>query len=355
MAHPAGDPVPVSIVIANYNYARFLARSIDSALAQDHPAVEVVVVDDASTDQSAGVIRRYGARVVACLKEANGGHGAAFNAGFAASSGQIVFFLDADDYLYPEAVSTVVAAWDSGISQAQFRLHLVDDSRRIMDTYPPPELSFDGGDVRPLLLRCGRYRTTVTSGLAFDRRTLETILPMPETKFRQGADGYLATLAPVYGSVTSIDACLGAYCQHGANHSDFADRLAERARWRVEHDFHRLEALAGHAAGLRLDPPRDVCRNDPVHLEERLASLCAERARHPVPDDTRIGLGTAGAVASLGMNGSLRRRLFLAAWFVAVGVLPRGLARNVLSWKLVASSRPAVLAQLSKTIRRVVG
>ena len=355
MAHPAGDRVPASIVIANYNYARFLACCIDSALAQDHPAVEVVVVDDASTDRSAEIVRSYGSRVVPCLRHTNGGHAAAFNAGFAASRGDIVFFLDADDYLYPDAVSTVVAAWSKGTAQAQFRLHLVDEAHRVIDIYPPPELSFDGGDVRRQLLRCGRYRTTVTSGLAFDRATLEAILPIPEMPFRQGADGYLATVAPMYGTVTSIDACLGAYCQHGSNHSDFEDNLAERARWRMEHDFHRLAALAQRAAEMGLTLPADAFLHDPIHLEERLASLCAERARHPIAGDTRIRLGTAGALASLEMKGSLRRRAFLAAWFLAVGMLPRRTACDVLSWKLMASSRPAVLAQMSKAIRRVVG
>src|SRR3546814_16106370 len=86
------------------------------------------------------------------------------------------------------------------------------------------------------------------------------------------ADGYLATVAPVYGAVSSIDACLGAYCQHGDNHSDFADRLAERARWRIAHDFHRLDALSQRAAEVGLTLPQDVCLHDPTHLEERLRS-----------------------------------------------------------------------------------
>src|SRR3546814_5116748 len=65
--------------------------------------------------------------------------------------------------LYPQAVSTVVGDWDERTVQAQFRLHLVDEDRTVLDTYPPPELPFDDGDVRPRLLRCGRYRTTVRS------------------------------------------------------------------------------------------------------------------------------------------------------------------------------------------------
>ena len=99
--HSIRDHLPVSIIIANYNYARFLSRAIDSALDQDHAQVEVIVVDDASTDGSAEVIASSGGRIKACLREENGGHAAAFNTGFAASRGAIVLFLDADDYLLP--------------------------------------------------------------------------------------------------------------------------------------------------------------------------------------------------------------------------------------------------------------
>ncbi|CAN7637412.1 glycosyltransferase family 2 protein [Mesorhizobium sp. LjRoot246] len=348
--------IPVSIIIPNYNYARFLERSIDSALEQDHDDVEVIVVDDASQDNSTTIMESYGDKIVACPRPKNGGHAAAFNTGFAASSGRIILFLDADDYLYPEAVSTIVDTWDEATAQVQSRLHIVDDRQRIKDVFPRPELPFDSGDVMPKLLHKGRYQTTVTSGLAFDRTILESIMPIPETDFRQGADGYLATLAPLYGHVQSIDECVGAYRIHGANHSVFGEKLAERARWRVEHDFHRMEALSDQAsqAGLTV-VPEDVVRHDPVHLEERLASLCADRHRHPVADDSRLALAAAGAVASLEMTASLRRRAVLAAWFLSVGMLPRQMAMAVLSWKLDASSRPAFLASLSRTIRRAMG
>src|SRR5215469_16521569 len=93
-----------SIVVTNYNYGRFVARCIDSALAQSYPDTEVVVVDDASRDHSREIIRSYGKRVVPILLERNGGQGAAFNAGFRACRGDVVLFLDADDWLYPHAV-----------------------------------------------------------------------------------------------------------------------------------------------------------------------------------------------------------------------------------------------------------
>ena len=53
----------VSIIIASYNYARFVALAIDSALAQDHPRCEVIVVDDCSTDESRGVIQSYADKI----------------------------------------------------------------------------------------------------------------------------------------------------------------------------------------------------------------------------------------------------------------------------------------------------
>lgn len=347
-------PAAASIIIPNYNYERFLGRAIDSALEQAHRDVEVIVVDDASTDHSAKVIASYGDSIKACIKTRNGGHAAAFNSGFMESTGRIVFFLDADDYLYPNAVSDVINAWESATAQAQFRLHVIDGEQVVTDTFPPPELPFDAGDVTDKLLRTGRYQSTVTSGLAFDRSVLETVLPIPEGDFRQGADGYLVSVAPLYGEITSIEKCLGAYRIHGSNHSVFAHDLAQRARWRVQHDFLRFKALSDHAAEVGRAVAPDLGMHDPKHLEERLASLCVDKARHPIESDSRFRLGVAGAAAASEMNASLKRRAVEAAWFLSVGTMPRPMATAILFWKLVASSRPALLARLSKTIRRAL-
>lgn len=347
-------PAAASIIIPNYNYERFLPRAIDSALGQTHQDVEVIVVDDASTDRSADVISSYGDSIKARIKSRNGGHAAAFNSGFEESTGRIVFFLDADDFLYPNAVSDVMDAWDDDTAQAQFTLHVVDEDQVVQDTFPPPELSFDTGDVTDKLLRTGRYQTTVTSGLAFDRSVLENVLPIPEGDFRQGADGYLVSVAPLYGDITSIDKCLGAYRIHGSNHSVFGHELADRARWRVQHDFLRFKAISGHAGEVGREVAPDLGMQDPTHLEERLASLCVDEARHPVESDSRFRLAVAGASATSEMNASPKKRLAVAAWFLSVGVMPRPMATAILNWKLVASSRPAFLARLSKTIRRAM-
>lgn len=97
----------VSILINNYNYGRFLPNAIDSALKQTYPNIEVVVVDDGSTDNSREVINSYIDQIIPVFKN-NGGQASAINAGFAASKGEIICFLDADDIFLPDKVSEVV-------------------------------------------------------------------------------------------------------------------------------------------------------------------------------------------------------------------------------------------------------
>ena len=69
----------VSIIVVNYNNGDFLAAAIDSALSQNHPVCEVIVVDDCSTDNSQAVIAHYGDRIRAVLRDTNGGQTEAIN------------------------------------------------------------------------------------------------------------------------------------------------------------------------------------------------------------------------------------------------------------------------------------
>ena len=108
---PALRPT-VSVVIANYNYARFLRESIGSALSQSCVDVEVIVVDDLSTDGSvsvAGSIAAAEPRVRLIERLANGGPVAAFNDGLEAATGEYLIRLDADDLLTPGSVARATA------------------------------------------------------------------------------------------------------------------------------------------------------------------------------------------------------------------------------------------------------
>ena len=83
----------VSVLINNYNYQQYLEQAIDSALAQDYVPIEIIVVDDGSTDDLRSIIGRYGSKIRAVFKS-NGGQASAFNAGVNASRGDILCFLD---------------------------------------------------------------------------------------------------------------------------------------------------------------------------------------------------------------------------------------------------------------------
>jgi glycosyltransferase involved in cell wall biosynthesis len=341
----------VSVVVDNYNYARFLPRSVGSAFSQTYPHVEVVVVDDASTDGSQDVIRAFGQRVTPVLKTVNAGHGAAFNSGFAMSHGEIVLFLDADDYLYPQAVESIVREFAPGVAKVQYRLDFVDAAGRIIDSFPAPEVRFDDGDVVPLLLSTGRYEGTVTSGNAFSRQALSAILPMPEERFRQGGDGYLVTLAPLFGTVRSIEERLGAYVNHGANHGNITKKLHQHIRWRLEHDAARYEALRAKVTELGLSVHPEPGLRDSFHLENRIASLCLDPGNHSMPADSRLSFALRGAWATRRSRLPVRRRAVWAAWFLCAGMLPRAAAAHVAAWRLDRTSRPAVVNRLAAWIR----
>ena len=199
----------VSVIVVNYNYARFLGAAIDSALAQDYPDVEVLVVDDGSADNSRDVIAGYGEPVRVLLK-ANGGMCSAVNAAFALTTGSIIVIVDADDFLHADAVRRVVAEWQPGCSKVQFQLSLVDAAgvRRGADS--PVHVAMPTGDVLPQQATTGRYPCAITVGNAYDRVTVAALSPLPETgPLRNSADGYLNPLCPFYGPIVSLSDELG--------------------------------------------------------------------------------------------------------------------------------------------------
>jgi len=97
----------VSVVIAAYDIAEYLPDAIDSALAQTYPNVEVVVVNDGSTDDTAAILERYGDRIVTVTQE-NRGLASARNSGIRAARGELIGLLDGDDLWLPERLTKLV-------------------------------------------------------------------------------------------------------------------------------------------------------------------------------------------------------------------------------------------------------
>jgi glycosyltransferase involved in cell wall biosynthesis len=252
----------VSILINNYNYGRFLGEAIDSALDQTYPHVEVVVVDDGSTDNSREVIAGYRGRIAPIFKE-NGGQASAFNAGFAASQGTVICFLDSDDLFLPDKAAEVVRIFRTyeGIGWIFHPLKLLDESTGLVSdsatAIAPGEY-----DCRPAIRR-GKllFSGPATSGLCFSRSLLEEILPMPEADRIGMSDRYLKHV--------SMGLCKGYCCseQLGVQriHSDnrltlsrqrqrTAARIAVLAAYWMRVNFPELAKLAdnGLAYGVGL-------------------------------------------------------------------------------------------------------
>jgi glycosyltransferase involved in cell wall biosynthesis len=105
MNGPSTRPL-VSIIIPNYNYERSLGHCVQAALTQTYPNVEVIVVDDGSTDRSPEIAEELGARVV--RTPVNGGVAAARNLGAELASGAVLVFVDSDVAMNPDAIETAV-------------------------------------------------------------------------------------------------------------------------------------------------------------------------------------------------------------------------------------------------------
>ncbi len=207
-----------SILINNYNYGRFLRGAIDSALNQTYPNTEVIVVDDGSTDESREIIATYGKRIIPILKE-NGGQASAFNAGFAASKGEWIHFLDSDDLLLANKVERVseLVAEGPALGLIAHNLDYCTGEGMPLDYHPPLIRERRFVDNRQGSLRGHRIKTLpATSGLCIRRDILQRVLPMPE-EIRITADNYLKLAVPSLAPALLVPEILATQRIHGRN------------------------------------------------------------------------------------------------------------------------------------------
>ena len=212
------DQPKVSVIIANRNYGSFVGEAIQSALDQDYSNVEVIVVDDGSTDHSRVAIDAFGNRINKIYREW-GGQTASLNAGFAASRGQYVVFLDSDDTLCRDALSVLVGALmrDRSAAKSQGYMAVMDYWGQRTGDRIPRQFS-PSGDYRAATLRrgLGACRHAWTSGNAWPRWFLVKVLPVPEDR-DVGIDGYLNPVATLYGPIISTQQTVVNYRVHGRN------------------------------------------------------------------------------------------------------------------------------------------
>lgn len=315
----------VSIIINNYNYERYLAQSIESALAQTYRPLEVVVVDDGSTDGSRDLIARYADQIKPLFKP-NGGQASAFNAGFPHSQGELVMYLDADDYLKPTAIETAVAHWQSGMAVLQWRLQGVDSEGKPMDhLFPSRERGVMRSDIRARYAWTGYYPHPPTSGILFARATLEAILPIDEQKWRISADAPLYTIAPFLGELGFVEEVLGYYRLHGANLWQNPEPDLRRLMKSVEHEQAKADMIRQYATqqGIRVNPYLGY--TNPGYVLQRLLVLLLGYRAEGMEHDTVNDLVRKGIRAALTYPYELRlkTRLRFVQIFGSIALLPK--------------------------------
>lgn len=260
----------VTALVTTYNYARFVVEAVESVLAQDYEGeIECIVVDDGSTDDTPQRLAPYLDRIKYIRRE-NGGQAAAFNTGFAASTGDVVCYLDADDWWMPGKVSAVAEVFRKNprAGLVHHPLELVDAENRHVDkggnpvaepVYVPTISRPANGDVTARLLREDfPWLFSYTSGLAFTRTALEICHPLLEG-FKGNADAFAAYPVALIRPVAYIDRALGYYTVHKDNFSSY--RGADQAKWAAEQlayfDFlyrHIETVLKRTGRGINLHP-----------------------------------------------------------------------------------------------------
>lgn len=214
----------ISVIIDNYNYGRFIGKAIESVLQQTYKQYELIIVDDGSVDHSREVIayyqQRYTDKIIPVYKK-NGGQASAFNAGFAIAKGDIVAFLDSDDYWTEHKLARIVKAHQEyDIVQH----NLMKNQEKFFSV-------LESGSIRQLLRKYGFYgKVMPTSALSFRRDLLKKVFPIPETPaLRICADAYIISHALYLAEIGSLNECLGVYRVHGSNHFCGAGDDSERS------------------------------------------------------------------------------------------------------------------------------
>ena len=209
----------LSVVIDTYNHERYIERCVQSAVEQDFPSAEyeIIVVDDGSSDRTAEVAERF-APGVRVLRKKNGGQASAFNAGVAESRGEVVAFLDGDDWFASGKLTAVMEALERNPSVEaathgyyEFRDETGEAKARVPDaeaciSLETPDAAREANAKSQFLL---------VGGMTVRRRMLDRILPIPE-ELIFCADAPIA-LGSLAGGVSILKEPLFHYRHHAGN------------------------------------------------------------------------------------------------------------------------------------------
>lgn len=318
------SPPEVSVVIPSYNHGRFIARAVDSVLSSSFTELELVIVDDGSTDDTLEVLRPYRnhPKLRVRTQENRGAH-AALNVGLSLAEGELLFVLNSDDAYHPERIQRFVkrfrddpevvlaASWIEVVNGEDGPLG-VKRGHVNMPPWPPPSAGpFLSALGEPGLALLETNFISTTSNLAFRHSLLdEAGLDFLPLRYTHDWEFILASCR--HGRLAMVDEPLVRYRVHDTNTiREGAAQAAGEMRFEVMWTVCRHAAAACAAAVARghsqADLERRMWRSLPrFGCEELLAELLALRGLDPTPPAAYDALLQANhpfrraAVATLG-------------------------------------------------------
>jgi glycosyltransferase involved in cell wall biosynthesis len=347
---PIDRPVRLSIVIVNYNYQDYVGAAIDSALAVRWDDVEIIVVDDGSTDRSWEIISRY--ETVKAQRIDNIGQMGATRVAVSLLTGDVVLFLDSDDTVEPNVMEAAHHLIGPGVSKVQFAMQPIGKSGEKIGTYfPTYPKSCTSDDVARWLRTTSNYPTAPGSANIYARWFVDRIFAMETDYVDRAPDSYLISAAPILGAVRTIPAPLANYRIHGENHGAFSALDATRFARDVTRTIERF------------DFANDVRRSDgqaplPFSALEkgirfnslRVTSFVLKRDTHPLAADNRLGL-IGRTVQSLFYPQGFgpAQHLALVSWSLLNLIIPKSAATRLIELRYVPAARQKLRDRLRRT------
>lgn len=290
---PAGARRRVSVVIPCYNYGHYLPEAVHSVLTQPGVDLEVVIVDDCSTDDSAAVATRLAAAhpaVRLVRNPVNLRHIATYNTGLAQTSGDYVVLLSADDMLAPGSLARAVA-----LMEHRPEVVLVYGGVTTFETAPPPAPTYPrtwstwrGGDW--VARSCRSASNLIVNPEAVLRRSALERLGGYDPGFPHAADMLLWLRAATLGDVGRVNGTQAYYREHGTNmhRTDYSGTLRD-----LQEKARVLEAFLGP------DGEGGCLPHAPALRGAARRTLAREAVRYAVAEHDRPDGGDPAAAAAL--------------------------------------------------------
>lgn len=259
----------VSVIIPNYNYANYLSICIESVIAQDYSNIEIIVVDDGSTDSSLEVLEKY-APMIRVFQQRNAGVSVARNRGLLEARGEFIAFLDADDYWGKDKISSQVEVLlEKQVDLVYSGVTIIEDDQKTISKIMEPLYS---GYCAPYFRKFpGRAIILLGTSNALFRKNLVSFSGLFDTNLSIAADWDFFRRYCDYANVASHNHACVFYRQHSLNMSKISKKFLSDYLWATKKMLIDEFRSATKTTYLRVKLRREL-----MHLKIRIKTLISD-------------------------------------------------------------------------------